>query len=434
MIKALPGGGGRGMRKVIAADQSEGACEQCAAEAQRGFGDSTLFAEAVLDGARHIEVQVIGAPAGHQTHALALGDRDCSIQRRYQKLLEVASAQGQGLPAGIASDGVESIGAPARRLGIAIQARVNAETFAADGSVVPTASTLTAISPPSGPGVVARVRGSSFPAAVRNTRIALGEFGIEGVGANIAFRREVLFDDAVESGTVTTGFLDEKLPDLAAAALSHRREMRAATVELYPGEGVPRAHLSGTVVQVAPEGADYGPGSQLVILEAMKTQHVLVAPCPLRTVRSLVVPGAGADGELGLATTDLDRTRTDLDEVRGRHLLTRNEGRPAAVAKRHSRGRRSARENPADLIDAGVEYGALAVAAQRSRRAEEELIANTPADGLVASLPTAGADRFGRAASEAVVVAGLDRQAAPQPPRPTTIKKANDKKAMVNPL
>jgi acetyl-CoA carboxylase carboxyltransferase component len=173
---------------------------------------------------------------------------------------------------------------------------------------------------------------------------------------------------------------------------------------------------------VAAEGVDFGPGGQLVVLEAMKMQHVLAAPGALRTVRSLVTPGqvvgtgdpllvftrtgAGSDGESFSAAVDLDRSRGDLGEVRHRHLVTLDEGRQAAVAKRHAQGRRTARENIADLVDAGsfVEYGALAIAAQRSRRSESDLIANTPADGLVAGLATIGADRFGRAAAEAVVV------------------------------
>ena len=175
------------------------------------------------------------------------------------------------------------------------------------------------------------------------------------------------------------------------------------------------------MVELAAEGAEFGPGDQLAVLEAMKMQHVLVAPDALRTVRSLVVigqvvgpgdpllvfarTGAGADGESVTAAIDLDRPRTDLEEVAQRHLITRDEGRPTAVTKRHTHGRRTARENIADLVDEGsfVEYGALAIAAQRSRRSEEDLIANTPADGLVAGLATIGADRFGRAA-EAVVV------------------------------
>jgi acetyl/propionyl-CoA carboxylase alpha subunit/acetyl-CoA carboxylase carboxyltransferase component len=521
MIKALTGGGGRGMRRVDSADQIDNAYRQCAAEAQLGFANSALFAEALLDDARHIEVQIVAAPAGPRTHALALGDRDCSIQRRYQKVVEIAPAQGLsdalrrdlhlaaarlcgrvglrglatveflvagekfvflevnpriqvehtiteettgvdlvaaqlaiargasyyqlGLPSGIASDGDEVIGEPAARRGIAIQARVNMETLAADGTVVPAAGTLTLFSPPGGPGVrvdtygrtglalsarydsllakvITHVRGSSFGAALRKSRTALAEFGVEGVRTNINLLQELLSDSQIQSGIVTTGFLDAKLPELAAAALTHEHDTRVASVELYPGEEALRAQLAGTVVEIAPERTELGPGDQLVVLEAMKMQHVLVAPDALRTVRNLVTTGqvvgtgdplvvftrAGAsiDGESAIAAVDLDRSRADLDEVRQRHLLTLDEGREAAVAKRHKRGRRSARENIADLIDAGsfVEYGALAIAAQRSRRSESDLIANTPADGLVAGLATIGADRFGRAAAEAVVV------------------------------
>ena len=521
MIKALAGGGGRGMRMVHSADQIDDTYRQCAAEAQLGFGDDALFAEAVLDDARHIEIQIAAAPAGHQTHALALGDRDCSVQRRYQKIVEIAPAlelsptlrrdlhqaatrlcasvglrglatveflvtgdkfvflevnpriqvehtvteeivgvdlvavqlaiaRGASyyelrLPTGIASDGIEVIGEPAAQRGIAIQARVNTETFAADGSVLPAAGTLTVFSPPSGPGVrvdtygraglvtsprydsllakvVTVVRGSSFPAALRKARTALGEFSIEGVGTNIGLLRELLSDSELASGVVTTGFLDAKLPALATAALSRQREVRVATVELYPGEEVLRAQLAGTVVEVVADGAEFDAGNQLVVLEAMKMQHVLTAPDALRTVRTLVAmgqvvgtgdpllvftrTGTGAGGEAGAAATDLDGSRADLEEVGQRHLLTLDEGRPAAVAKRHKQNRRTARENIDDLVDYGsfVEYGALAVAAQRSRRSEEDLIANTPADGLVAGLATIGADRFGPRAAEAVVV------------------------------
>ena len=73
MIKALAGGGGRGMRKLDSADRIDDAYRQCAAEAQLGFGNPALFAEAVLDDARHIEVQIVAAPAGYQTHALEIG-------------------------------------------------------------------------------------------------------------------------------------------------------------------------------------------------------------------------------------------------------------------------------------------------------------------------------------------------------------------------
>src|SRR3954447_6677435 len=78
--------------------------------------------------------------------------------------------------------------------------------------------------------------------------------------------------------------------------------------------------------------------------------------------------------------------RTDLDEMLARRALTLDDARPDAVAKRHSAGGRTARENVEDLVDPGsfVEYGRFAIAAQRQRRELRELIERTPADGLVA--------------------------------------------------
>ena len=291
VIKALAGGGGRGMRIVRSADQIDDAYRQCAGEAELGFGDRSLFAEARLADARHIEVQIVAAPSGPASRALALGDRDCSIQRRHQKLIEIAPAQGLSetlrrelhsaaarlcaradyrglatveflvagdrfvflevnpriqvehtvteettgldlvatqlaiargatfdefaLPAGISDDGGEVRGEPAIARGIAIQARVNMETLAGDGSISPTAGTLTVFSPPTGPGVrvdthgrpgltpsprydsllakvITHVREPSFSAALRKAQTALAEFHIEGIRTNIGLLREVL--------------------------------------------------------------------------------------------------------------------------------------------------------------------------------------------------------------------------------------------------
>jgi acetyl-CoA carboxylase carboxyltransferase component len=87
--------------------------------------------------------------------------------------------------------------------------------------------------------------------------------------------------------------------------------------------------------------------------------------------------------------TDADPpTRADLAAVRERHAKGLDEARPEAVAKRREKGRRTARENLAELVDEGtyVEYGPLLFAAQERRRSREELIAQTPADGLVAGV------------------------------------------------
>src|SRR5699024_9315551 len=104
-IKAVAGGGGRGIRLVTDASELERALTACAAEARAGFGDDRVFAEALVTDARHIEVQVLGtrggagghgagegAGDGSDEHVVVLGDRDCSIQRRRQKLVEVAPA------------------------------------------------------------------------------------------------------------------------------------------------------------------------------------------------------------------------------------------------------------------------------------------------------------------------------------------------------
>src|SRR6185437_354166 len=143
--------------------------------------------------------------------------------------------------------------------------------------------------------VIVHTRSSDYPAAARKARTALAEFAIDGIRTNLGFLRELLSDSQVQAGFqtggVTTGFLDEKLPGLAAAAVSHEHEVRVTAVELYPGEEVLRAQLAGTVVELPAEGLEFGAGAQLVVLEAMKMQHVLVAPDPLRTVRSLVAVG-----------------------------------------------------------------------------------------------------------------------------------------------
>ena len=88
----------------------------------------------------------------------------------------------------------------------------------------------------------------------------------------------------------------------------------------------------------------------------------------------------------------LDHVRPDLAEVRERHRIGRDEGRPEVTERRHAAGRRTARENIADLADPGsfVEYGALTIAAQRRRRPLGDLIARTPADGLVLGTATVG--------------------------------------------
>ncbi len=89
LLKAAAGGGGRGMRRVDAASELASAFDTAQREAQAAFGDGSLYVEKLLEGARHVEVQILADGLGG---VLVCGDRECSIQRRHQKLVEEGPA------------------------------------------------------------------------------------------------------------------------------------------------------------------------------------------------------------------------------------------------------------------------------------------------------------------------------------------------------
>ena len=190
-----------------------------------------------------------------------------------------------------------------------------------------------------------------------------------------------------------------------------------------PGSTAVCAPVQGTVVSIDTRaGALVRPGEPLLVMEAMKMEHVIAAEVsgevveiaagvgdavfeghPLVHIAPRQVEGAAVENAV---EEDLDRIRPDLAEVFERNGYLRDENRPDAVARRRKTGQRTARENVADLCDPGsfVEYGGLTIAAQRRRRDLDDLVRNTPADGMVTGAGSVNGDLFPDADSRCLIL------------------------------
>ena len=405
MIKAIGGGGGRGMRLVRDSSELEQAYNQCVSEAAASCGSGDVYVEQFLPQSRHIEIQVVGDQAGSVSH---IWDRDCSIQRRHQKLIEVAPSPNlsKGLReriteaalrmaresgfaslgtfeflvdaesandadgtfafievnprlqvehtvteavtgidlvkaqlqlacgATLAEIGLDQANVPEPR-GFALQARINMETLTADGTVRPSLGTLSVFDPPSNSGLrvdtlgyagyevsprfdslLAKLigHGATFAEAVRKTDAGLGDFRIEGVSTSIPLLRKLLSHPDFIEYRVTTAFIADHISELTEdggslgppQAQGEGRAMAGALVDTVdplavldhgktgsptvsrdatqyddseqPGTFTVRAPMQGTVVQIdVAEGDIVHVGHQLLVLEAMKMQHLVTA-------------------------------------------------------------------------------------------------------------------------------------------------------------
>ena len=187
-----------------------------------------------------------------------------------------------------------------------------------------------------------------------------------------------------------------------------------------------RSHIAGIVFAIDIAVGDVvSAGQQLIVLESMKMHHRIDSTDSARVIEVLVATGDGVEvgdvfvrlepaaAESSDADPSSDRplaettNRRDLAEMHARQAQALDAARSNAVAKRHARGQRTARENLEHLLDAGtfIEYGQLAVAAQQSRRDQDDLAVNTAADGIVTGLGTINGDVFAADASRACVLA-----------------------------
>ncbi|MFK7755128.1 MAG: carboxyl transferase domain-containing protein [Sedimentitalea sp.] len=493
MLKAVMGGGGRGMARVQHPDQMHAAFAQSQQEAQNAFGKGDLFAEELLENVRHIEVQILG-DGQTVTH---LWDRDCTLQRRSQKLVEIAPAPdlpddlrrdlaqaaltlGQGVGyRGLATieflvdaqagqfwfieanprlqvehtvteaiSGVDLVAAqmhlaagarlsdlalPEQVRGQAVQLRINCETYERDGAVMPKTGTLSAFGPPHGPGVRVDTAGfvgytphpgfdsllakvvvttpdTGLPALLAKAARVLGEFQIEGVSTNRDALRAVLETPDVTNWEVNTTCLAPLLGQNADDAPQDT--------------SVLQAKMQGMVVSCAVEaGQQVRAGQELVVLEAMKMQHVITAPQDGLITALMVAPGetvgdgapllgfealgSAHQAESETAPPDPDLIRPDLQALQDRTALTLDENRPKSVARRRARGQRTARENIADLCQGGSfhEYGQLTYAAQRRGQDRDVVRAGSPADGIITGLGEINAGQVSKSAAQTAVLA-----------------------------
>ena len=517
IVKALAGGGGRGMRMVERPEALAEAFRRAASEAKAAFGSDALYVEELIRPAKHVEVQILGDSGGNVMH---LFERECSLQRRHQKLVEIAPAPGLDpalrdeifaaavalaraagvrtlttmeflvdeaagrfvfmeanprlqvehtvteeitgvdlvqtqvrLAAGetLASLGLLQDGVQTR--GVAVQLRVNMERMAADGGATPTGGTLTAFDPPGGAGirvetfgytgyrtatsfdsllakVIAHTPSGGWRAAAGKAFRALAEFRVEGVETNLAVLQALLADEDVLAARVDTGFVERH----AARVIATPRVTRLAAGAPAQASGKAAAAgpdgtepvvspMSGRIVSIdVAEGEAIAAGRQVAVIEAMKMEHVVIADrsgivraLPLRAgdqadagdALAFVEPAhIAAEASVEDDADQAGRIRADLAEVLDMHDALEDHRRPKAVARRRKTGQRTARENIVDLCDAGsfMEYGALALAAQRRRRSLAELREMSPADGLICGVGTVNAGLFGEEAARCMAM------------------------------
>lgn len=503
MLKAAAGGGGRGMRAVHAADELAEAFERCQSEAESAFGNGAVFIEKLVERPRHIEVQVLADSAGNTVH---LYERDCSVQLRNQKVVEIAPAAGldPALRAQLHADAIKLVRAagyvnagtveflivpetgeyyfiecnPRIQVEHTVTEQVTgvdlmeAQFHVADGGlladlgldgalppprgfsvqarvVAQGAGTISGYKEPSGAGlrvdacgylgyapppqfdpllgklIVSTVRGD-ITAAVDKARRAITEYHIAGLPTNLAQLEAILGHADVRAGDARTTLLGEA-PDLLSArpgasdtlslydaqarnvgAGGTGRSSTAVEVTPMPELGVPDgargipAPMASTVVRVeVSEGAEVSLGGALLVVNAMKMETVISAPCagivvaiqPLSEgdaigegqVVAVVVPAEGEAAQTSAASSD-QNWGPMLDEVATLRRLAEERLQPDSldpgVVRQRSRGKLTCRDRILLLLDDGSFREVGSVAGFASYDDYGDIEAFTPANSV----------------------------------------------------
>jgi acetyl/propionyl-CoA carboxylase alpha subunit/acetyl-CoA carboxylase carboxyltransferase component len=508
MLKAAAGGGGRGMRAVDRPEDLAEAFDRCSSEAAASFGDGAVFIERLVRRPRHIEVQIL---ADHHGNVVHLHERDCSVQLRNQKVVEIAPAPNldDSVRAAVLADaltlvraagyanagtveflvvpetgehffiecnpriqvehtvteavtGIDLVeaqfhiaaGATLASLGLGDQVAVGRPRgYAVQARLVATGTgTLHAYKEPSGPGVrvdacgylgytpppqfdplLAKVIGSSglvasLTSALDRTAAALAEFHLGGLPTNLMQLQAILAHADVRAGDARTTLLAEQ-PDLQTgrADLRSAESSPLALLDQQAGlvrggapagapvtgppagpslpvgdgqEAVP-CPLSATVVEVRVQPGDrVVAGDTLLVLNAMKMETLLTAPCA-GTVAAVAELTAGATvapgqvvvvvepGEVEARNTATPARPEDgwgplLGEIRTLQDLADQRLAPGSndpgVVRQRSRGKLTCRERIALLLDPGSFREVGSVAGFASYDDDGHIAAFTPAN------------------------------------------------------
>tara|TARA_B100001057_G_scaffold126377_1_gene125220 strand:- start:1617 stop:4901 length:3285 start_codon:yes stop_codon:yes gene_type:complete len=518
ILKANFGGGGRGSRIVHKREDISEVLSLVKQEAKSFSGSNLVFAEEVIEDARHIEVQILGDGQS----CIHFFERDCSFQRNFQKFIEFSPApnlkiQTKEMLYNYAVTLCKSVGYKGlgtveflvdknekiyfmevnprvqvehtiteELTGIdlvrsqinvfcglsiqdqnltevniignraSIQARLNMESYDDKIQLVPTTGTIKEYDIASGPGIrvdgagkvgfknsglydslLAKVIATSdfgLREAVRKLKFTLRMSNISGIETNKNLIIEVLNQENIENGSVNISSIDMKIESYLQKLRTNSQQIaiedKTSEVSHDPqndsplSENVIQSELVGTVISVnAAPNKKIKQGDTVLVQEAMKMHHPIKAhingfiskffvevgdTVSIGTPLFEFIPDVEKNQKrLKTDTSKKSKTiRKDLVDLLERRKLTLDKNRSTAVKKRKKLGKRTARENIKSLIGKNefFEYGDLAYAAQRSRRSLDDLIKNTPADGLITGVSFVNSDLFNKEKTKTAIM------------------------------